>query len=211
MVTILLFSVMLEPKVFGRPNRSYVREDWGPRLEELHARFGRNKLIPEAYRLEVLIALSHYPGLADVHIHFELTESRVPATSRPRIATLFGPRHARRYLVTISRSRVWGTSKAMIANQSFDARIGLIGHELAHTVSYHQKPWWAFIGLGFRMLTPRGRARVERATDQRAIDYGLGWQLRQWALELREGFSGTSWLDTYYMTPAEIEHALGGS
>ena len=193
---------------FGTPTRSYDRALWQTRLPELRACYGLNKKIPSAYELEILIALSHYPELAEAHIHFKLTQNRVPATSRPRVAFLFGPRRARRYVVTISESDVWGASKAMIQNQSFDARIGLIGHELAHTAHYHRKRWWGFVGLGFAMMTERGRARFERATDRRAIEYGLGWQLHQWALELREGFSGTSWLDKHYMTPAEIEALL---
>ncbi|MDJ0840847.1 MAG: hypothetical protein QNK37_30325 [Acidobacteriota bacterium] len=191
------------------PARNYARESWEPRLEELRAAFGQNKKIPKRYELEILLALSHYPELARAHINFKLTMNRVPATSRPRIYSLFFPRDKRRYLVTISETDSWGASKAVAKNQSFDARIGLIGHELAHTVHYHRKNVFGIIGMGLNLLNPKQRARFERRTDQRAIDHGLGWQLHQWALELRGGSDiGNSWLDAFYMTPGEIRREI---
>lgn len=206
---LLLPGAPIQTHDFGRPLMSYQRDVWQPHLPELREAFGTNKRIPEQYALEILLALSYFPDLAEAHIHFKPNNKVVPATSRPKIVSLFGSKRARRYLITISESDVWGDSKAMIKNQSMDARIGLIGHELTHTDHYHRKSLGGIISMAFTLLTPKGRARFERRTDERAVEHGLGYQLHRWARELRnEQDQGFDWLDRFYLTPPEIEKAM---
>jgi len=196
-----------EPNGYGAPRRHYRQAHWQDRLDELRARFGRNKEIPARYELPALLALSHFPQLEDAHIRFKIVHKGAPIASRPIVGTLFRAKKRRVYLVTISESERWGDHPALVRNMSFNAQIGALGHELAHTVYYEQKSFFQFIGIGASFISRRFHKRFERDTDRRAIEHGLGWQLYDWARELRGGRiedRPDSWLDRYYLSPERI-------
>lgn len=196
------------PDGYGIPTQRYSRADLVGRLPELRARFGKNKMIPPLYELEILLALSHYPSLGDAHIRFVLTEDRVPISSRPYIWPMFRRKKNWLYMITISEGSTLGGSPAYIKNMSFNSRVGGIGHELGHTAFYIQKSLPQMAWVGFCFLFRKYQIQFERDTDVRATHHGLGWQLYAWSVEIRGGRTNTrpdSWLDTFYLSPEQIE------
>lgn len=195
----------------GVPRTVYRREDWQPHLPALRREFGRNKEIPAQYELETLIALSHFPALKDTRIRFVL-RSKAPISSRPFVWTLLRGKKSRRvYRIGIDESDRWSGSPALLKNMSFNARIGALGHEIAHTDFYETKRWYQFLAIGASFVSKRFHKNFERGTDQRAIEAGLGYQLWLWSRDIRGGRvaeSPNSWLDRYYYAPAVIQNQM---
>ncbi|CAM2009796.1 hypothetical protein [Acanthopleuribacter pedis] len=195
----------------GAPRVLYQREDWLPRLDELRRTFGRNKEIPPRYELETLLALSHFPALKDTRIRF-VTRSRAPISSRPFVWTLLrGRKSLRVYRIGIDESDRFGNSPALLKNMSFNARVGALGHEIAHTDYYETKRWYQFIAIGASFVSRKFHKKFERDTDQRTIEAGLGHQLWLWAREIRGGRvtdNPNSWLDRYYYAPSVIAEQM---
>ena len=81
----------------------------------------------------------------------------------------------RTYLIIIDNELEGPREALLLKNQPFNAQIGIIGHELAHTAYYLNRSFLGIAGNALCQLTDC-RITFERATDRRLIDYGLGWQ-----------------------------------
>lgn len=191
--------------------REYREAEERPRFAELLAAHGNNKELPPGFELQALLALSHYPALRDVRIRFVVDDVDIPLSSRPHWASMLRAAKNRTYLVVIDSQRENGRQALLLANQPFNAQVGIIGHELAHTVYYLERSFFGIVGDALCQL---GDCRVafERATDKRLIEYGLGWQRFDHAMYVRGQLSGAN-PDTVmnsqggggaYMSPAEL-------
>jgi len=192
------------------PVRQYIQSEQESRYETLLAEYGNNKELPEGYELQALLALSHYPELRDVKIRFVLKDVGIAISSRPHWTGVFKGAKKRSYLVVIDTEREGPRPSLILKNQPFNAQVGILGHELAHTVYYLDRSFFGVSGDGFCQLTAC-RVKFERETDLRLIDYGLGWQRFDHSMFLRtsnisdaerafnaEGASGA------YMSPREL-------
>ncbi|PLX24033.1 MAG: hypothetical protein C0599_03080 [Salinivirgaceae bacterium] len=78
-----------------------------------------------------------------------------------------------------------GKSRGVPLNElSFDARVGLFAHELAHIIDYRRKRSLGIIALGFKYVTKRGKQELEHTIDRIIIWRGFGHQLYQYAVEV---------------------------
>lgn len=116
----------------------------------------------------------------------------------------------RTYQVIIDSEREGAREALLLKNQPFNAQVGIIGHELAHTVYYLDRSFFQIAGDALCQLTDC-RINFERATDRRLIDYGLGWQRFDHATFVRSNLSQnpvaaftTEGGGGAYMSPAEI-------
>lgn len=169
--------------------REYVRSEQAPRLAALMSEFGDRKELPEGYELQALLALSHFPELKHVRIRFVRSDARIPISSRPRPVSVIRSRWNRLYLVVIDTAMPGqpGRDRLLLKNQPFNAQVGIIGHELAHTASYvHRR----FFGIAADAICQLSDCRVEfeRDTDRRLIDHHLGWQRYDHSSFVRAGF-----------------------
>ena len=195
--------------------RHYDKAKEQQRFAQLLERYGENKELPEGYELQALLALSHYPELAHVRIRFIVDDVDIPLSSRPHWASLLNSAQNRTYLVVIDSDRDGGRDALLLKNQPFNAQIGIIGHELAHTVYYLDRSLFGIIGDALCQLSDC-RVEFERATDRRLISYGLGWQRFDHALFVRSQFLGSE-ADAMaveggggaYMSPAELLQEMG--
>jgi hypothetical protein len=150
------------------------------RLDSLRDLYGPHKHLPERYALPALLALAHYPELRTVPIHFFEEPALFPLASRPDPRSLFRRRENRRYHVIISTETIEALQPALLERMPFDAQVGIIGHELAHTVSYLDKSSLEVLVMGLNYaLFPSFRATFESNTDRRTVMHGLGPQLMQ--------------------------------
>lgn len=183
------------------------------RLNELKKRFGKSKELPLGFEEQALIALSFYPELEEIPIRFEIVETLIPLASRPDITSVLFPWEERTYCVVISSKSIESLEPILLHNLSFNAQVGVIGHELAHTVFYLDKSSIEHTGIAFKYLSSSFRKEFERATDYRTIEHGLGYQLLAWAEEVNKAFGGDTYessMENTYYSPEEIKDAMKG-
>lgn len=190
--------------------REYIEQEQRTNYDALLVEFGNNKKLPKGFELQTLLALRHYPELRDTKIDFIVADVSIPLSSRPHWGSMLRSAKNRTYQIIID-SELEGTREALLLkNQPFNAQVGIIGHELAHTVYYLNRSFFGITGNALCQLTDC-RIKFERATDSRLIDYGLGWQRFDHATFVRgrispdrvsaltaEGGGGA------YMSPAEM-------
>ena len=196
--------------------REYLEQEQRTNYDALLAEFGNNKKLPKGFELQALLALKHYPELRDTKINFIVDDVSIPLSSRPHWSSMLRSAKNRTYQVIIDSEREGSREALLLKNQPFNAQVGIIGHELAHTVYYLNRSFFGIVGNALCQFTDC-RIRFERATDQRLIDYGLGWQRFDHATFVRgrisqdqasaftaEGGGGA------YMSPAEIMRIMEG-
>ncbi len=186
----------------------YDREYEARRFDELHTVYGRNTILPDGFELQALLALSHFPELRHVEIEFVVKKAIVPLISYVRLRSVFRKPKERRYRIVISSKSFAAAEPMLLASLPFDAQVGILGHEIAHTVEYIEKGPFGMLGVPLCSLRRRCREPFERATDRRAVDHGLGWQLYGyyryvWQVQRSAGRPDGGFAKTY-MTPREV-------
>jgi len=160
--------------------------------DQLLKEYGRNKKLAPGFEMQCLLALSHYPELKDVQIDFVLQPAFLPLASRPDPITIAFPWVQRKYLIVISTSSANFFEPILLRNTPFNEQVGIIGHELAHTLYYLDKSALqiAKIALSYQYNNDF-RIKFERETDMRAIAHGLGYAMYDFAFFVRKAFNNT--------------------
>jgi hypothetical protein len=189
------------------PVATYTQADWEQHIDSLRALYGKNKQLIKAYELQILLALSHYPELKEIPIHFYQEEAFIPLASRPEPLQMLQSKQKWQYNIIISTKSIEAMEPVLVKNLPFEAQVGIIGHELAHTSYYLDKSVWQMLLIGLNYIFPDFRARFEKNTDRRSIAHGLGWQLLAYARYARKvmQYEETSLGSEYYLSPAEVE------
>ncbi len=187
---------------------------------QLYEQFGRNKNLPKGYEYASLFALQHYPELAEVPIDFVLEEAMIPLGSRPAPLSILFPWQARRYLVVISTKSIPFFDPILMDQLPFDEQVGVLGHELGHTLYYLDKRAIDMAGIAYSYLNDSDfQYYFERDTDKRGIAHGLGPQLFRYAVFVRKELRGIAEEDLPrifdlqegdYLTPKEILEEMEG-
>jgi len=148
------------------------------KIDSLRNLFGHNKKIPTENELPILIALSYYPELEDTKIIFKNSKIKTTLNARPAILSLF-TRNKRKYIVRINNK--CSDSIVNLKKVSFEAKIGLFGHEFSHFIDYKKKNALQILGRLLSYTNLRGKERFEKEIDSMTISRGLGRQLYKWA------------------------------
>ncbi|MFW6020342.1 MAG: hypothetical protein ACOCPM_07145 [Bacteroidales bacterium] len=155
----------------------YEKENYTQHLDSLRDTFSYKKTIPGKYELECLIALSFYPELKDVSIEFVDKNIKTTMAARPRADAIFKQQPGRVYRIFINNN-VRDSIGLSYDKVPFNARIGIIGHELAHIVDYENKSIFQIMLNGIAYISSSTfRKNFEKDIDQITIDRGLGYQL----------------------------------
>lgn len=177
---ILLFIILWHCFQLGYAQPSSMvslnKDSFAVRIEVLRAEFGQNKIIPPALELECLTALQYYPELKSTHIIFRFGKAKTTMSSRPAAASLLHNRSKRTYIVTINED---GASKLGLkwSELTFNETVGWLGHELGHILHYSQKSNIGILSMGYQYMFPSYKRKMERFTDQLAIQHNLGFAL----------------------------------
>lgn len=174
---LLSLSINLIGQTLKAP-RLYSEIIWAPKIDSLREAVGKNKTFIPKYELASLIALMHYPELKDTKIKFITKSLSSTMAARPKGFNVFRRKGRRLYVVIINNT---DEVKVPVDSVSFNAQVGVIGHELAHILDYENKSSFKVVGNGLGYSSKKFRAKFERATDQRTIDHGLGWQCYDWS------------------------------
>lgn len=214
--TFLLLCTQLSAQV---PVKHFLKEAFEP---QDYIVYGNNKKIPRGIRPQALIALSYYPELQDTKIIFRLRKRRTPLASRPQIWSVFKKRKNRTYIITVSTRTNEELTPILFSNLPYNAQIGVLGHELGHTLHYSARSSLQLIGLSFKLLKSKNTDAFEFNTDRISIEHGLGYQLYDWSSYVRKVLNIPVWrgasealiaekdtgIDQRYMNPETIERYM---
>lgn len=152
-----------------------------------------NKTMDSTFLWQIRGVMLYYPKLSHTHIKFRLKDTPIPLTARPRVwATFQRPKH-RQYLITISTKTSPRFEPLLLKNLSFNAQVGVIGHEMSHIADFQQRRGLYFIKLAFMHISKKYMDNFENKTDRRCIQHGLGYQLLSWSKEVREKLKIAQW------------------
>jgi hypothetical protein len=190
------------------PIIAYHARDYEHRFDSLVSELGYRKELPVGFELQTLLALRHYPELINTRVKFIIKKAFIPLSSRPSMFSLLRKRDQRTYRVIISNGRLPQMESVLLKNLPFNAQVAIIGHELAHASEYQTLNSYQLMCTGVLYLWGSFRVSMEKGTDRRTIEHGLGWQLLEYAEHVRE-VSGSNkkqidFMDKFYMNPEEI-------
>jgi len=175
-------------------------------IDTLRSQFNYNKFFYEKYELQTLVALSFYPELKNTKISFRRRKLKTTMVARPKGMNVFRGKGKRHYIIYIND---FPTAKISPDSVSFNAQIGVIGHELAHLVEYENISSLKMLHVGLSYFNKKFRAKFERATDLRTINHGLIWQCYDFALYVHNNsiapIEYINYKKNFYMSPKEIE------
>jgi len=93
----------------------------------------------------------------------------------PSLSFLFKQKEKRKYYVAINNNPKFKGVK--FDELSFNAQVGIIGHELAHVFDYENKSRVGIFKTGIGYLCTKRKQKLESKIDYMAIERGLGWQI----------------------------------
>jgi hypothetical protein len=180
---------------------------------------GRNKKIPAAYEKQILLALSYFPELQNSHIIFRVKSAHSPLAARPSWLSVFKRKDSRTYIITISKKNFKKKPALLFQLMSFNAQVGVIGHELSHITEFNQKNSLDLLKIGFGNMSTKFLDKFEYRTDSICIAHGLGYQLLAWSKFVRTALNIETWrgVGTFpkdtkpierYMNPGTIEDQM---
>jgi Zn-dependent protease with chaperone function len=180
--------------------------------------FYKNKTIDTTFQQQIKIALLFYPELKNAYITFKVKKSKSPLSARPSMWAAFQKPKNRRYIVVISTKTIDRLEPILLKNLSFNAQIGVLGHELSHVADFHQRKGIYFFKLLAMQLNRKAMDTFENDTDRRCIEHGLGYRLLAWSTEVRQNLKIKQWHGANtegvlekerYMSPQTIERIMG--
>ena len=202
----LLFSAQAK-----EPVREFVRDSLHAYRKQLTHR-ENHRLISE-YKIQSLIALSYYPDLDGVDIHFKKKNLKTTMAAVPRWDFIFKSKENRSYRIFVNTTVKKG--KGVLPDQvPLNAQIGLIGHELGHVVDFESKTGAGILLTGVAYLLPPFRKKLERKVDEITVARGLGHQLKDFSdFVLNESDASEKYKkykQRYYYKPVQLTRVMSG-
>jgi hypothetical protein len=167
-----------------------------------------NKRIPEKYKSSILKALSFFPELEDVKIHFVLTNSNsMLYSTKPTLLSIFLPPAKRKFKVSLLEKAEEPHYSALFKNLTEEKQLAVIAHELTHVIQFHSCSAAQLIMKLICYPIPAIKRKLERNADLGAITHGQGVGLYNHAVYLRTipGYlEKRPEINKYYLLPDEI-------
>ena len=156
-------------------------------------------------------ALSAFPQLTDAKIEFVERRIKTTMQCRPKPLAIFRSKLKRKYLMVHNRDVIPKHGMPM-HRLSYDARVGLYAHEIAHVLDYTRMSILEVIRMGLSYLTAAGKQTVEHRIDRMVVWMGMGPSLLRFASEVSdcECISNSYKIrrDRFYMKPADIKQLI---
>jgi hypothetical protein len=184
--------------------------------------YGKNKKILPRFALPTLIALSYFPELENTAIRFVFKDAYSPLRTKPNIVGIWRKGSKRSYTITISDSSEFKLEFILLPFMGFNARIGVIGHELSHVADFSSMNLLQLAASGIGHISTRYIDHFEYRTDGICVAHGLGYQLLEWSRFVREKLHTENWEGSdnirelvmrreRYMNPSTIESSIQSS
>jgi len=210
---LILINLLLYAASYGQGSQQRVLDslDLLPQLDSLTHQFATNKIFLDEYRLVTLAALSHYPELSNTRIVFKRSKIKTTLNARPTaISLLFRSKEKRKYVIRINSQLK--DSVIYFHHIPFNAKVGVLGHELAHINDYNTRNFWRVLKRLFAYSGKKSKAAFEKEIDHTTIEKGLGWQLYDWSdYVLNKSDARVKYKkfkQETYLTPEEIKNRI---
>lgn len=207
LILLNIHSVIHSQKV--APRFFFSEKILSEKVDSLELAFSTNKLLYEKFKLPTLVALSYYPELSDTKIYFKRKKISSTMAAIPKGLNVFRRKGKRKYCIKFND---YPSAEIQADSIPFNAQIGVIGHELANIVEYETKSSLAIIAIGLKYWNKKFKRKFEKATDQRTIEHGLGWQCYDFAVfAFQYKNASAKYLKhkkDIYMSPEEIKQGL---
>jgi hypothetical protein len=171
-------------------NPDSLTEDY---FRELKKEFGNKKNYPPQFEKPILIALSFYPELKNSPILFRIRTRHTGLNTRATWPGVFESSRKRHFVITISDSSEAMLMPNMFKNLSFNAQVGVMGHELAHVSDFLRMTTGQIIMHAIKNVSAKYIDRFEYNTDAICIAHGLGYQLLEWSSYVRKKMNREYW------------------
>lgn len=189
------------------------------KLVFLKSNFGKHETMPKSFKNQILTALSYFPELRDTNIKFRLKNRTTPLATRPTFFSMFRSAKNRTYVIAISKKSTNYLDAIVLKNIDYNAQIGVLGHELSHISDYLNKGFGEMFTVAINELFHKKKIdEFEFKTDLNCINHGLGYQLLDWSIQVRENLKRDNWLGAVnlmggknserYMDPTTIANIL---
>jgi hypothetical protein len=150
------------------------------KLDDLRVELALRKSYPSDLELPFLTALSYYPELSDKKITVRYRDIKTTMQCRPSLLSFFRRKEKRDYRIYVDNKKK-NNEGVLYDELSFNAKVGIFGHELAHVVDFETKTNFDVIRFGVVYLNHDKRREIENDIDMIAIHRGLGYQLNDFA------------------------------
>lgn len=201
LITISFFNELNAQEIVKTFHKdSFTKEE----LTTLKSKVGYQKTLLADYEKQMLIALSYFPELKDIKIKFRLRNRETPLATRPTFFSMFRSSKKRTYIITISKKSTNYLDAIIFENLSFNAQIGVLGHELCHISDYLNKGFGKMCNVAaIEIFSKKAVDKFEFNTDLNCINHGLGYQLLDWSINVRENLQRENWLGAVNLTADE--------
>lgn len=162
-------------------------------FKELKKEFGKNKRYPPQFEKQILIALSYYPELKNTSILFRSRIRHATAITRSTWPGFFQSPKNREYVISISDSIEPMLMPILFKKLSFNAQVGVMGHELGHVVQYSAMTTLQIVKYILCNISAKYIDRFEYGADAICIVHGLGYQLLEWSSFVRMKMNTVNW------------------
>jgi len=136
--------------------------------------------VSELYKKAIYTTLLYFPELEESKLKFKEKRLKTTMNAQPNVWSLiFKNRSKRTYVVRINNGE--RDSTIHTANISFNAQVGVFGHEFCHFVDYSERSFFGVLGRLFAYTSKKKKAAFEKEMDTNTIKRGLGWQLYDWS------------------------------
>lgn len=149
---------------------------WGP-MSAGDLDFSQLK-VPATFENAAMEAIQKYPELQGVNIEIVFRNIKTTMAARPRFFSIFGDK--RKYRIYID-TKVHKHNGILLSDATYNAQVGIFGHEFAHILDYETKTGKEVVYDGFRFLAKHNIGLYEKYIDYITIERGLGTQLEEWA------------------------------
>ena len=214
--SILLVLILIGYKSQAQgPNKCYNENSflYTPTIDSPY----KNKTILPQFTEAITLALRHYPELQNTTIIFKQRKQNSPLSTHISLLSMLRNKKKRTYIVVISDQSKAKLQSILLSKLSFDAQVGVLGHELAHIAEFVPKSFFYFIRLALKHLSIKQMDAFENHTDVSTIRHNLGFQLLSWSKEVRHNLNHDFWGGSSnpkrnrYLNPSQIQAIIDSS
>lgn len=147
--------------------------------------------------------LQFFPEISNNSIEIIHKSIQTSMACQPKLIHLFN--NKRTYQIVINNDLE--KSEIPFSDIPFQAKVGIIAHELSHVLDYQSKTVWQLIKTGILYIFSR-QEKYEKFIDYLTIKKGFGWQVLAWSdYAFNHSNASDSYLtfkDKNYFNPDEI-------
>lgn len=198
-------SVSIEPVL--RINQQVLAEN----LEAVKDNLGAKKTVAIELESVFYTAIKYYPELKDTKIVVKSKNIKTTMQCRPRMDFIFRKAENRTYIIYVDNKKK-GNDGVLYKDLPLDARVGVMGHELAHVIDYRSMKNAGIVKFGVDYLNATKRKAIENGIDELAIEKGLGYQINAFSEYIFEDSQASeSYLRykmKFYFRPKQIKKLI---